>query len=476
MKASTKKVLWVLVVVIVLVIGAVALFLAQIAPIGSAYMAKRLCSCVFVSHRDPASIMREDLGGQGILGAAVSTEIDSAEQTVTGTFLGMAKRIVVYREGLGCTMAVGMTEDQLKQQAAGFTPPVRSQKTVPWPDCDLVPDALLPTAVDANKLKEAMDWAFSEPDPNKHRRTRAVVIVYDGRIIAERYAPGITQDTALLGWSMTKSVTNALVGILVKEGKLSLKAPAPVPEWQPPGDPRSGITLDQLMRMSSGLKFQEEYTVNPRADVPRMLFAEFDTAAYAANKPLAVPPDSRWEYSSGTTNIISRIVRQTVGGTDSNYFAFPHRVLFDKIGIFSAVIEPDPSGTFVGSSFMYATARDWARFGLFCLQDGVWNSERILPEGWMAYSTTPTPKAPQGEYGAQFWLNAGKAGNPKDRWMPKVPTDMYTLSGFEEQYVTMVPSKKLVIIRLGLSLPDNAWDQEQFIANIIAVVSSGNTS
>jgi CubicO group peptidase (beta-lactamase class C family) len=303
-----------------------------------------------------------------------------------------------------------------------------------------------------------------------------VVIVYDGRIIAERYAPGITQDTALLGWSMTKSVTNALVGILVKEGKLSLKAPAPVPEWQSPGDPRGAITLDQLMRMSSGLKFQEEYTVNPRADVPRMLFAEFDTAAYAANKPLAVPPDSRWEYSSGTTNIISRIVRQTVGGTDSNYFAFPHRVLFDKIGIFSAVIEPDPSGTFVGSSFMYATTRDWARFGLFCLQDGVWNGERILPEGWMAYSTTPTPMAPQGEYGAHFWLNAGKAGNSKDRWMPKVPTDMYTLSGFEEQYVTMVPSEKLVIVRLGLSLPDNAWDQEQFIADIFAAVSPSKTS
>ena len=223
---------------------------------------------------------------------------------------------------------------------------------------------------------------------------------------------------------MTKSVTNALVGILVKQGRLRLKDPAPVPEWRSPGDPRDSITLDELMRMSSGLKFKEDYK-DPFPDVVRMLFSRSDAGAFAASMPLEAAPDSRWQYSSGTANIISRIVRQTLGGTLRDYFAFPQQALFDKIGMASAVMEPDPSGTFVGSSFMYATPRDWARFGLLCLNDGVWHAERILPERWMKYSTTPTPKAPMRKYGAQFWLNAGDPGNPSERWMSGAPPDMY---------------------------------------------------
>ena len=249
-------------------------------------------------------------------------------------------------------------------------------------------------------------------------------------------------------------------------GFLRLKDPAPVPEWRSPQDPRAAITLDELMRMSSGLRFKEDYK-NPRSDAIRMLLAEPDAGAYAAGKPLDVPPNSRWSYSSGTTNIISRIVRQSVGGSLSDYFAFAHRALFDRVGMASAVIEPDASGTFVGSSFMYATPRDWARFGLLYLNDGMWKNERILPEGWVKYSTTPTPNAPKGEYGAQFWLNAGRSGQPEDRWMPKVPPDMYSLRGFEGQYVSIIPSKKLVIVRLGLSVAEKAWDQEQFIADVI---------
>jgi hypothetical protein len=179
---------------------------------------------------------------------------------------------------------------------------------------------------------------------------------------------------------MTKSVTNALVGILVGQGKLSVDEPAPVPEWSGPDDPRGAITLDQMLRMSSGLEFGEIYE-DPRSDVCLMLFSVRDAAAYAADKPLETGPGGKWYYSSGTTNIISRIVRDSVGGTQADYFAFPRRALFDRIGMRSAIIEPDPSGTFVGSSYMYATARDWARFGLLYLQDGVWEGERILPEG-----------------------------------------------------------------------------------------------
>jgi CubicO group peptidase (beta-lactamase class C family) len=277
-------------------------------------------------------------------------------------------------------------------------------------------------------------------------------------------------DTPQLGWSMTKSVMNALVGILVEEGRLTIRDPAPVPEWRSAGDPRGAITLDHLLRMSSGLHFTEDYQ-DPFSDVVQMLFARPDAGAFAASLPLEAPPDSRWQYSSGTTNIISRIVRQTVEGTGSDPLSFPRRALFDRIGMSSAVMEPDPSGTFVGSSFMYATARDWARFGLLCSRDGVWNGRRILPEGWMKYSTTPTPGAPKGMYGAQFWLNAGDPQNHAERWKAEAPVDMYSMSGFEGQYVSIVPSRKLVIVRLGLSDPEDNWDHGRFIADLVHAVS-----
>jgi CubicO group peptidase (beta-lactamase class C family) len=465
MKRPSKRFRWIAIAVLVLIGGAGYFVMTQIAPIGTAYTAKRMCSCVFLSHREAASVLAEELKPYGY----VNLRVDPDRKTVTGSILGMAERTAVYREGLGCTLAVGINEVELLQQAMGFDTTRPDRGNLPWPDGNMVKNTHPPTSIDEMKLKSTMDWAFAEPDPAKLRRTRAVVVVYDGRIIAERYAPGFTKDTPQLGWSMTKSVTNALVGILVREGRLKVEAPAPVPEWQSPGDLRRAITLDQLMRMSSGLKFKEDYE-NPLSDVVRMLFAEADAGAYAASGPLEVPSDSRWQYSSGTANIISRIVRQAAG-SQLDSFSFPRTALFDRIGMTSAVIEPDPSGTFVGSSFMYATPRDWARFGLLCLNDGVWNGKRILPKGWMKYSTTPTPRAPQGIYGAQFWLNAGSPGNPSDRWMPKVPGDMYSMRGFEGQYVSVIPSKKLVIVRLGLSRPEENWDQEKLIAGIIEAVS-----
>lgn len=467
MKRSLRWLLVVLGVVFVLGCGALTFLMLEVAPIGTAYTAKRMCSCVFVAHRDPSSVLREELGKYGY----ISTDIDYKNKTVTGSVLGMAKRTAVYREGLGCTLAVGISEDGLRKQANGYAPVQPNRQQLPWPEGDVVKDDPAPKDVDMQRVKQAVDLAFSEPDPARLRRTRAIIVLYDGKIIAERYAPGFTKATPQLGWSMTKSVTNALVGILVKNGRIKVKDPAPVPEWRSPGDPRGSITLDELMHMSSGLKFKEVYD-DPLSDVVRMLFAEADSGAFASSMPLEAPPDTRWQYSSGTTNIISRIVRRAAAGSLNEYFSFPGKALFNKIGMTSAVMEPDPSGTFVGSSFMYATPRDWARFGLFCLNDGMWGGERILPEGWMKYSTTPSPTAPRSMYGAQFWLNAGDPSNPTDRWMPKAPNDMYSLWGFEGQYVSMVPSRRLVIVRLGLSVPEENWDQGQFIADIINAVSA----
>ena len=319
-------------------------------------------------------------------------------------------------------------------------------------------------------LEKAMDAAFAESSPENLRKTRAVLVVHDGKLISERYAPGFHKDMPLLGWSMGKSVINALVGILTKEGRLDIMQPAPVPEWQKQDDPRKEITIDQLLRMSSGLVFEEVY--EPFADATDMLFGSYDFGAFAAAKPLEAEPDTKWYYSSGSVNIVARIVRQIIEQEYEYYYQFLYEKLFDKIGMYSAILEPDSSGTFVGSSFANATPQDWARFGLLYLQDGVWEGERILPEGWVSYTTTPTPGAPKGEYGAHFWLNAGNPGNPDDRRWPGSPRDEYEAAGFQEQKVIIIPSKNLVLVRFGATSDRSAWDTDEFIQNVLAAFSS----
>ena len=469
MKTYTKRILWGVVVVVLLLIGCGLFYVLPMAAVGAGYKAKILCSGVFVSKRDAESVLNEDLALASM--KLIDARVDQEARTATATaFGGLVTRKAIFREGLGATLVVGISEEELRAQAVGdlaTAPP--NQQDLPWPTGDLITSEEPPAGVDLQKLADALDKAFSEPYPDRPRLTRAVVVVYDGQIVAERYAPGFTRDTPLLGWSMTKSVTNALVGILVGQGKLAVDEPAPVPEWSGPDDPRGAITLDQMLRMSSGLEFGEIYE-DPRSDVCLMLFSVRDAAAYAADKPLETDPGGKWYYSSGTTNIISRIVRHAVGGTHADYFAFPRRALFDRIGMRSAVIEPDPAGTFVGSSYMYATARDWARFGLLYLQDGVWEGERILPEGWVDYSRKPTPGSDRGVYGAHFWLNP--TGTPAELAEPaqRLPADLYQCSGHEGQSVTIIPSRNTVIVRLGLTQDPEAWNLDSFIVDVLEAV------
>jgi CubicO group peptidase (beta-lactamase class C family) len=401
----------------------------------------------------------------------IDADIDYEEQCVTARLLGFAKRKAIYRQGLGCTLVIGSSEEEIRSQAnplGGICRPMGPNQ--PWPVGELVLMEKLPPEVDVSRLRKAIDAAFSEPDPDRPRRTRAIVVVYKDRIIAERYVEGFSHETSLIGWSMTKSVINALTGILVREGKLAIHDQALLPEWRKPGDPRSDISLDQLLRMTSGLEFVEDYE-NPLKDVVFMLFGTGDMGAYAANKPLEAKPDKRWHYSSGNTNIIARIIRNAIGGTDADYFAFPRRALFDRIGMHSAIIEPDARGTIVGSSFMYATARDWARFGLLYLQDGVWEGERILPEGWVDYSVTPTSQSPEGQYGVHFWLQVPSAFKSGASPPLSLPPDMYTAAGHEGQFVTVIPSRRLVVVRLGLSRLPESWEHGPFVAGILEAFS-----
>jgi CubicO group peptidase (beta-lactamase class C family) len=220
--------------------------------------------------------------------------------------------------------------------------------------------------------------------------------------------------------------------------------------------------------MSSGLEWVEAYAERPVSDVNIMLLLKPDMAGFAASKPLAAKPDKVWHYSSGTANIISRIIRHVLGNRET-YWEFPRRELFNKLGMRSAVWETDASGTFIGSSYLYATARDYARFGLLYLNDGVWQGERILPEGWVAYSTTPTPDAPKGQYGALFWLNGGRDSNPADRRFPRLPGDAFFAMGYQGQTIAVIPSRKLVVVRLGMTYDDN-WGMETFIRSVLDAV------
>jgi CubicO group peptidase (beta-lactamase class C family) len=307
-----------------------------------------------------------------------------------------------------------------------------------------------------------LESAFTEPDPKRRRRTRAIVVMRDGQIVAERYANGFDERTPFAGWSMTKSVMSALIGILIGEGRLALGDRELLPAWRTP-DRRAEIQLEDLLRMRSGLAFSEVYT-DLSSDVIEMLFNQGDAAAYAASRPLASAPGTAWVYSSGTTNILSAVARRVVG--DESYFDWPRRALFDPLGMESAVMEPDASGTFVASSFMLATARDWARVGQLYLQEGRWDGRRVLPEGWVGFSTSPTPQSPAGNYGAHWWLKLQPEMGGGTPAAAHIPGDAFFAIGHEGQTLTIIPSLRLVVVRLGLSIYIDAWNHAAFIDDL----------
>ena len=425
-------------------------------PIYTAYSAKIMCSCIFISDRDQSSVLAEDLSSFGM----ADLSVNYLDSTVTSKVMGLAPRTAVFRDGLGCTLALGITSEELKSESVHIIKPDARQANNYWPTGDNFAGGEFPAELDEDALDRALNVVFEEKNPEHLQGTRAVIIVYKGKIIAERYAQGYTKNTPLVGWSMTKSVINALVGILTQMNLLHLDDDHLFEEWSDDGDPRSKITLDQLLRQSSGLKWDEIY--GGYSDATRMLLNVPSPPSIPLSKSLEFPPDSRWEYSSGTTNLISELIRRKIGGDNHQYWNFPHNFLFNKLGMRSAIIEPGPDGTFVGSSYMYASARDWARFGLLYLNDGVWNGDRILPPGWVEYTQQPTPKAPRQKYAAHFWRTKGEDGSG-----PDMPKDAYHMAGYEGQKVVIIPSYDLVIVRLGFSQPESNWDFTGFVEGVV---------
>jgi CubicO group peptidase (beta-lactamase class C family) len=296
-----------------------------------------------------------------------------------------------------------------------------------------------------------------------------VAVVHRGRIIAERCGHGAGTQTPLLGWSMTKSVTATIIGLLIQQGKLELEDPAPVPEWRDDG--RQKITLASLQRMSSGLEFSEKYV--PFYDATEMLYESADMAQYAVDKPLRHPVDTVFNYSSGTTNILMRIARQATGGELVDLQRFVMEELFRPLRMHSAVLEPDASGNFVGSSYMFATARDWARLGLLYLNEGRWGDRQLLSREFVRFCREPVPFAPRRRYGGQWHLNVGEQQNPEDRNLPSLPTTLYYMNGFNEQHVVVAPEHDLVLVRLGATQDETAWSLEKFLGLVLSSVKAG---
>lgn len=408
--------------------------------------AKILCSGIWVQGRDPERHAAADLRRFAHFGWRddFTWAVDRERRRVTLSAPGVPSRIAQYDGDQGCAVLPRGADDvSFTPEEVGRAWPDAAWR--PWPDGERLPDAALPPEVDASALDAALDYAIANQEHSQN--TRAFVVVYGGRIIGERYAPGVDRDMPHLSWSEGKSITAALVGVLVQQGALSVDQRAPVPEWR--GDARRDITIADLLHMSSGLDFHNNGIGGDEALTTdnhhfRVYFDGIDVFRHAVSFPAAVPPNTRWRYLNSDPLTLGRIVRQTVEARGEDYLAFPWTALFDKIGIKNAVLETDAWGNFIMTGYDYMSARDWARFGLLHLQDGVWNGARILPEGWSAFVSTPAPADASRGYGALFWLNAGGRYD-------RIPRDAYWAAGFMGQTTMIIPSRDMVIVRLGPS-------------------------
>jgi CubicO group peptidase (beta-lactamase class C family) len=421
------------------------------------YRALFTCSAHFFAGRPLDDIKKVELIDVEGLGYP-DPVIDEPRRIAKATDIsGQIVRIAAFRDTMGCALLPpqwGMGEvPRLPYVPYPSSPDVSK---LPFPAGDGV--ALPPDGLDGRyrPLAPVLERAF---DGKSHADvegvvTTAIIIVKDGRMIAERYRPGFGIDSGYRTWSTAKSISAALIGIAAKQGLLDLDAAADIPEWSYPGDPRQAITYKHLLWMSSGL-----FSGGPNTNA--IYFGGQDVISAATTTPLEAAPGTRWKYANNDTLLLLRALRHRIGD-DLKYLRFPYDALLHPLGMYHTRMETDHLGNFVGSSQTYTTARDLTRFGLLLANDGVWNETRLLPEGWVKFSSTPAPTRPpvagQWGYGAQFWL--------LDQ-MPGVPSGTFTTAGNKGQYVTVVPGPNLVIVRTGVDPDGKRWRQDRFVAEVV---------
>lgn len=423
-------------------------YIHLLTPVITGYAAKNLASGVFVAHRTQESMEQTDLNFSFI--RFTSNTVDTVNKEVTSRFL-WAESKAIYIDGFGCTLVRGFTEEEIRNRPyTRVELPATDPDTVDWPAGDRLADTV-PGNVDRQQLNSALDRAFA--DTTGTQGTFAVAVAYRNQLIAERYRDGFSEQNRFLSWSMAKSITHALAGILVRKGQLDIHQPINLPEWQ--HDDRSQITLNHLMHMNAGQEWNENY--GNLSDVTLMLHKSADMARFSMQKKSVAPPDSLWLYNSGATNIVSLQIRRIIDN-DADYYAFPRRELFNPLGMRSAIFETDASGTFVGSSYVYASMRDYVRFGLLYLNKGNWLGNQLLPEGWTDQAMQPADGS-GGRYGSLFWLN--RSGD-----YPDAPADLFMCRGHDGQYIYIIPSMQLVIVRTGFS-KKGQFDYNAFVSSIL---------
>ena len=425
--------------------GWLAFIRPELLPLVSAYAAKTVCSNVFIAKRNADAVIQTDVQfALRRVTKLVKIDIDTTNRRVEAALFGQfAKRYAAYAEERGCTL---VSKDEIPAQpAAPPLLPLTAPDTL-WPTGEVV------RLSDDRRLRAALnDPVLQGPG------MRAIVVVHDGRIVAETYGEGFAASTPLLGWSMTKTVNAALVGMAIKDGKLSLDQKNLFPQWA--GDARADISVADLMAMSSGLEFNEDQGLI--TDPARMEFLVRDAAAFAADKALVAATGTKFHYGSGSSVLLARIWQNAIGTVAR---AYPQQRLFMPLGMMSAVLESDPSGTFLGEAFLYASAHDWARFGEFLRLGGEWNGQQLLPPGFVDYMRSPAPASDEGQgpvYGrGQLWLARGQGFD--------LPADTFMLQGHLRQVIAIIPSRKLVILRMGLTREDIGFSNAKLLHAIVA--------
>jgi CubicO group peptidase (beta-lactamase class C family) len=431
------KIVKITIIILVLIVAVVVYLQYPKLNMISGYAAKNMATNVFYANRPIDSINAFDNSVPLI--KLAKTEVDLKNKIVSSSVFGMLERKALYREGLGAVLIDDSFDTKQK-----FLQPKRNKidNKLPFPYGNEEPtDSIFPS-INYTKLNSAIENAFVENHRPFLKKTRSVLVVHKDKIVAEKYAEGFDKTTKFIGWSMAKSLMSSFIGVLEKEESFDIHKPAfkhlKNSNWE--NDERADITTHHLLKMTSGLDWEEDYT--KISDVTKMLFLERDMVKSQIRNKTSHKAGENFVYSSGTTNVLSGIIRSQFE-TYQEYLDFPYEQLIDKIGMNSMLLETDMEGNYVGSSYAWATARDWAKFGLLYLHEGNWNGTQIFNKSWAEYSATPT-KESNNEYGAQFWTNT-------DGFMPDAPKDMYYADGYHGQRIFIIPSLELVIVRTGLT-------------------------
>ncbi|MEM9337839.1 MAG: serine hydrolase [Bacteroidota bacterium] len=445
-----KKILVLFFLLILLLSAAFRFYLYPRLPILNGHAAKTLCSCVFVAGIPEEKAIAEDIGFFPVsMGSKI---VDYDTKSVTANFWGFKPKTAYYRGGLGCAFFnEGKPNDESMERKVEIPDTLKN-----W--FDYVDTVAALNDRQKKALDAALTWAFTEKDPEQPTLiTRAVAIVYKGQLVGEKYAPGFTKESRLLGWSMTKTVTAALYGLLEKNNRLSLDDPLNVTHWE--GTDKEKLRIRHLLNMSSGMEWEENY--NDRSSVTKMLYESANLGLTASQTELVGAPGQKWYYSSGTSNILSYALAGYFPDQRA-YQRFPYDSLFARLGMSSMIIETDAAGYFIGSSYSWATARDWAKFGVLLLNEGAFAGDTLLNPSWVKFMTTPVADS-ENSYGGHLWLNA-------DGQMGDVPDDAFYANGFHGQRITVIPSKDLVIVRLGETYTQSDFDFNQWTRQVIDAI------